>query len=108
MSVRKIIGSRMSDRLSSNISNTPYNSRAYNLCLHWMNSQAILVPFPKLQHNLKKKKNNHKSFDFPNHLNDQELQKRCVRHTNYALHVYVIHICVYEKGEAHDDLLMNT
>lgn len=54
MSVRKIIGSRMSDRLSSNISNTPYDSWAYNLCLHWMNSQAILVPFPKLQHNFNK------------------------------------------------------
>lgn len=44
------LGSGIGDGLGSNISNTPYDSWADDLSFNWVDSQAILVPFPQLQH----------------------------------------------------------
>lgn len=44
------LGSWMSNGLSSYVSKSPNQAWAYNLCLHRVDCQAILVPFPQPQH----------------------------------------------------------
>lgn len=44
------LGSVGGDGLGGYISKSPYHTGADDLRLNWVHSQAILVPFPQLQH----------------------------------------------------------
>jgi hypothetical protein len=50
LNLMMLLGSIFGDGLGSYISNAPYQTGADDLCLNWVDSQAILVPFPQLQH----------------------------------------------------------